>query len=100
MNDNVSNYILCPFYVCHNKGSGNNITVTCENICKNVGFEVCNKLSFRSFRERADWMELFCMDMYMQCPYYKGIYSEKYEEDRYGNRKGAEKRDRKAKRKN
>ena len=73
MNDNIANRIQCPFYVAHNSGTGNNITITCERIKTNMGFNVKNKLFFANQKQRLDFMEL-------NCPYYEVIYNNKYRE--------------------
>lgn len=78
MNDNRSVRVKCPFYVSHNKGRGNNITITCEKIRVNMGFQVENMLAFRDGNQRDDFMEILCMDRYTECPYYQAIY-QKYE---------------------
>ena len=82
MNDNIANRIQCPFYVTHNSGTGNNITITCERIKTNMGFNVKNKLFFANQKQRLDFMELFCMDakICQNCPYYEVIYNNKYRE--------------------
>lgn len=80
MNDNKSARVLCPFYISHNKGIGNNITITCERIKTNMGFNVHNKLSFINGKQRDDFMEIFCMDRYTSCPYYDVIYQNKYKD--------------------
>lgn len=72
--------IQCPFYLSKKREKLRQaITITCENIENNLGFDVKNMLSFKSIRERTDWMGLFCEDGYQNCPYYKKIY-QKYEE--------------------
>ena len=72
--------IQCPFYLSKKREKLRQaITITCENIENNLGFDVKNMLSFKSIRERTDWMGLFCEDEYQNCPYYKKIYK-KYEE--------------------
>lgn len=81
MNDYASAKIICPFYESHNRGTGNNkITITCERIKTNMGFNVHNMLSFANNRQREDFMEIFCMDRYKHCPYYEVIYNNKYKE--------------------
>ena len=78
MNDEAK--IQCPFYLSKKREKLRQaFTITCENIENNLGFDVKNMLSFKSIRERADWMGLFCEDEYQNCPYYKKIYK-KYEE--------------------
>lgn len=80
MNDNDTAKILCPFYRSRKmKKLRQSITITCENLENNMGFDVKNMLSFRSIQEREDWMGLFCQDLYQSCPYYQKIYK-KYEE--------------------
>ncbi len=93
MNDNTLYRIRCPFFLAYNNGRGNNITITCEEIHSNLGFEVHNKLDFLNRTEREDWMEVFCMDRYEGCPYYQGIYNTKYG-GKHGNRTETEKRNR------
>lgn len=81
--NNEAGKVRCPFYETHNTGksaSGNNITLTCELPIKNLGFDIKNKLVFKSLSERRDYMELFCMEQYIACPYYKFI-SDNYEEE-------------------
>lgn len=74
-------YVKCPFYITHSVGEkGNKITVTCEGIVRNMGFDVKNLLVFKSKKERRDYMELFCMDRYKNCPYYREI-EKKYKEE-------------------
>lgn len=80
MNDSATAKITCPFYLSHNRGGGNNITITCECIKTNMGFDVKNRLSFMNAEERNDYMEIFCMDRNDQCPYYEVIYKNKYRE--------------------
>ena len=60
--------------------NGNKITITCESIVGNLGFDVKNLLAFSSKEERRDYMGLFCSDRYEHCPYYQVI-EKKYEED-------------------
>ena len=73
--------VRCPFYITHSYGDkGNKITITCENIVGNLGFDVKNLLAFSSKEERRDYMGLFCSDRYESCPYYRVI-EKKYEED-------------------
>ena len=75
MNDNDTAKILCPFYRSRKmKKLRQSITITCENLENNMGFDVKNMLSFRSIQEREDWMGLFCQDLYQNCPYYQKIY--------------------------
>lgn len=86
MNEVESAKILCPFYVTHNCGHRNNTTITCENIETHMGFNVNNKLFFQDRGERKDYMEIFCMDQYASCPYYKAIYKKHEKESKHGNR--------------
>lgn len=80
MNDVMSQKVLCPFYEAHNHGSGNKITITCEKIRENMGFDIRNQLLFADNAQRKDYMEIFCMDRYKGCPYYRAIYNQKYKE--------------------
>lgn len=90
MNDEGA--IRCPFYLSKKrKNLRQAITITCENIENNLGFDVKNMLSFQTVRDREDWMGIFCNDRFGSCPYYQKIY-EKYEEEDDGNCKGAEKK--------
>ena len=46
--------IQCPFYLSKKREKlGQAITITCENIENNLGFDVKNMLSFKSIRERT-----------------------------------------------
>lgn len=91
MNDTITARVKCPFYIAHNRGVGNSITITCENVCANIGFDVKNLLSFANEKQRLDFMEIFCMDVKRceSCPYYEIIYKNKYMEAKDGNRKGS-----------
>ena len=61
--------IQCPFYLSKKREKLRQaITITCENIENNLGFDVKNMLSFKAIRERTDWMGLFCEDEYQNCP--------------------------------
>ena len=60
--------------------NGNKITITCESIVGNLGFDVKNLLAFGSKEELRDYMGLFCSDRYENFPYYRVI-EKKYEED-------------------
>lgn len=82
MNDRISGKVKCPFYISHNStGRNNNITITCELIQSNMGFDVKNLLSFNDGRQRKDYMEIFCMDVFEGCPYYQCIVNNKYRSD-------------------
>lgn len=83
MNNEAGN-VKCPFYISHTtnkKAANNNITVTCEFAVKDIGFEMQNRLSFANRNERRDYMELFCMDRFECCPYYRFIRQNRYKED-------------------
>lgn len=71
----------CPFFESKTRNKKQSASITCEIIDNNLGFEMRNQLSFKNHNEMADYGELFCMDMYEACPYYKAIYAKKYEED-------------------
>lgn len=58
MNDNITARIKCPFYVAHNRGAGNSITITCENIKTNMGFNVKNRLSFVNEKQRLNLKQI------------------------------------------
>lgn len=76
-------YIRCPFFVGKTwRNKNNGITITCETIRNDMGFDVKNKLSFKNVDERKDWLDIFCTDMdnFSNCPYYIQIYK-KYEEE-------------------
>ena len=65
MNDNITARIKCPFYVAHNRGTGNSITITCENIKTNMGLNINNLITFENEKQRMDNLELFIMYMSM-----------------------------------
>ena len=71
--------IKCPFFLQYSKHlRGNNITLTCEPLEDNLGFDMSLKTAFATEAERRDYMELFCCDQYDQCPMYRAI-EQKYE---------------------
>lgn len=73
--------VKCPFFLRYSKGQRNNtISVTCEALCDNLGFEMSTKSCFATKEERRNYMELFCCDLYEECPMYKAIYNAKYKE--------------------
>lgn len=47
---------------------------------KNDGFGVKNQLLFASYLDEKAYHEMFCMDTYQDCPYYKFIKAVKYNE--------------------
>lgn len=69
--------VMCPFFLSKTWRKRNNgITITCEKIRDNMGFDVKNMLAFGTEKERKDWMDIFCTDVdnYKNCPYYVQIY--------------------------
>lgn len=75
------NTAKCPFYKRSSAVQAKSITITCENIMPNIGFDIDNKLNFRTLQDRKDYVELFCGDVYENCPYYKMIIKNYKEED-------------------
>lgn len=75
--------IKCPFYMAHKSRRGN-ITVTCETIKDNMGFDIKNMIAFAKKDEQRDWMELFCKDGFAGCPYYRVIL-QKYDKKKNRN---------------
>ena len=71
---------LCPFYECHSRKGRAQATRTCENVMKNDGFGVKNQLLFASYLDEKAYYEIFCMDTYQKCEYYKFIKRVKYGE--------------------
>lgn len=70
--------VRCPYFVTYNQNKrAHNITITCEPLCDNLGFDMTLKSCFDTSGERSDYMELFCCDRYMECPMYKAI-AQKY----------------------
>ena len=69
--------IKCPFFqrLCPDD------CINCENICSNLGFDVNTRLKFSTKAERKNFFELFCSDMYIECPYYK-VVVENHEKER------------------
>lgn len=81
--------VKCPFFVTYNKhGRARAISITCEPLCDNLGFEMTLKSSFSTHQERADYMQLFCCDLYKSCPMYKAI-AAKYDAAPEKGRQGA-----------
>lgn len=73
--------IRCPYFKTYNKHiRGNTISITCEPLCSDIGFDMTMKSCFRTEEERRDYMELFCCDLFDQCPLYKAI-SQKHAPD-------------------
>lgn len=80
--------VKCPYFVKYNKNvRAQNITVTCEPLNDNLGFSMTLKSCFDTAKERSDYMELFCCDLFKECPMYKAI-SEKYKTDLPESRRG------------
>lgn len=70
----MEKHILCPFFVQYNKHiRGNMITLTCEPLDDNMGFDMSLKTAFATEGERRDYMELFCADRYESCPMFQAI---------------------------
>ena len=59
--------VKCP----HFKKLKRSTSIMCENVCSNLGFEVSTSLDFEMQGERTHFFELFCCDLYINCPYYK-----------------------------
>lgn len=79
--------IKCPFFLQYSKHlRGNNITLTCEPLDDNMGFDMSLKTAFSTEAERRDYMELFCCDRYEQCPMYKAI-EKKYDKENQNEKK-------------
>lgn len=69
--------VQCPFFIGKTwRNKNNSITITCETIRNDMGFDVKNMLSFNTVNERKDWLEIFCTDAgnFENCPYYRQIY--------------------------
>ena len=78
----------CPYFLTYNKNKrAHNITITCEPLNNNLGFDMTLKSCFDTARERSDYMELFCCDRYTECPMFKAI-SEKYKSNLSKNDRG------------
>ena len=82
----------CPYFVTYNKNKrAHNITITCEPLNDNLGFNMTLKSCFDTASERSDYMELFCCDRYSECPMYKAS-SEKYRSSLLKNDRGVKER--------
>lgn len=71
---------LCPFYECHARKGRAQATITCEPFMENDGFGIRNQLLFASYKDEQAYHEMFCMDTYTECPYYRFICETKYGE--------------------
>jgi hypothetical protein len=69
----------CPFFISKSRDEKRQITITHEAPVDNLGFNILNQVRFNTIRDRKDFFELFCADMYAACPFYKEI-ERKYEE--------------------
>lgn len=47
------------------------IGIECEALDVNLGFKVIPVLRLRNTEDLKDYTELFCDDLYEQCPYYQ-----------------------------
>lgn len=77
MSDRISEKAICPFYLSvirskHFKG------VECESLDINLGFHTSHFVRLDTFSELRDYTELFCCDLYKQCPTFKAIMHAKY----------------------
>lgn len=73
--------VKCPFFLRYSKGERNNsISVSCEPLNDHMGFDMTVKSCFATREERRNYMELFCCDLFEECPMYKAIYNSKYKE--------------------
>ena len=75
--------ITCPFYIRHkfSKRNDNEELVSyicCEGLSKNLGFDVIMQHRFKNKNEVKDYIELFCCDKYKECPYFKAVMLQKY----------------------
>lgn len=79
MSDRISEKAICPFYLGiirskHFKG------VECESMCTNLGFNATHFVRIDTFSELRDYADLFCCDLWQQCPYAKFLLEKKYGE--------------------
>ena len=72
---NANMQALCPFYeqVVKSGKSGRGFIagVQCNYPHKDLGFDASVVIRFKTWREVRAYMDLFCFDLYEQCPYYQ-----------------------------
>lgn len=77
MNDRLALKIKCPFY------QGMVLTkrmacIVCEPLDKNLGFDTSRLVRLPDYAELKDFAELFCCDVWEQCPYAQAMRIIKY----------------------
>lgn len=79
---NYSVRVRCPYYETMASDTKKQATITCQNICCNLGFEIKNQIVFTCHEEKSNFAGIFCEDMYETCPYFKGIYKTQMEDEK------------------
>ena len=74
--------VRCPYYETMASDTKKQATITCQNICCNLGFEIKNQIVFTCHEEKSNFAGIFCEDMYETCPYFKGIYKTQMEDEK------------------
>lgn len=74
--------VKCPYYETRSSDDKKQATITCQNIENRLGFDAKNQLAFRSHREKNNYAEIFCEDMYDSCPYFTAIYEREMKGER------------------
>lgn len=65
--------IFCPFFRRLARAEQKQVTISCQNLCENIGFDMITQFRFKNLQERKDYIELFCSDRYKNCPYYEAL---------------------------
>lgn len=61
---NYSVRVRCPYYETMASDTKKQATITCQNICCNLGFEIKNQIVFTCHEEKSNFAGIFCEDMY------------------------------------
>ena len=72
MNNKIDSDVICPFYKYHSRAE-KVYSVTCEPLMdpKRLGFDYVQRTGFKRRDDFMDYIELFCSDLYTECPVYK-----------------------------
>lgn len=69
----MEEYAKCPFFICRSKNAKEHITITCEDIADNMGFDSFLQRRFIRSQDMRDYFEIFCADRYAGCPVYQAV---------------------------
>ena len=77
MNDRLSERIICPFFqgILRSKRLTG---IECEELEPRLGFRVSHFLRLRNGQDLADYVDIFCADMWETCPYCRALQDIRY----------------------